>query len=88
MTYAIRFDFPEANQPLFAGRLRDGGLGWAPTIRTAELFDNAEAALNTLNHGYGHTALYARVVTVTDGEPVARLDAGFWTAATIMAREG
>lgn len=62
MTYAIRFDFPEGT--VYAG-LHDGALGFAPTLRTALLFDDADKARDNLVNGYGMaTRLWGRVVIV------------------------
>ena len=69
MTYAIRFDYPEATQPVFAG-MHKGALGWAPTLKTALMFDDAEDAQRTMENGYGSSATYGRVVLVKAGYPV------------------
>lgn len=67
MTYAIVFDFPEAT--LYAGRFKDA-MGWAPTLKTAELFDTAEAANNMRLNGCGTLgAEWGKVVTVARGVP-------------------
>lgn len=68
-TYAIRFDFPESDEPLFAGR-HQGALGWAPRLATALLFETAEAAKTLLENGYGDSGRWARVIEVKAGEPV------------------
>lgn len=60
-TYAIRFDFPEG--AVYAG-MHKGGLGFAPTVATACLFDDSDQALNTLTNGYGPARKWGRVVTV------------------------
>jgi len=64
MSYAICFDYPEADEPVFAG-MHKGGLGWAPTLKTALIFENEEDAARTLENGYGeHTRAYGAVVEV------------------------
>lgn len=52
MTWAICFDFPELDDPVFAGFVGDT-LGIAPTLRTAATFTTEEAALRTLENSYG-----------------------------------
>jgi hypothetical protein len=62
--YAIVFDFAEGIGPVFAG-LSDGALGFAPTLATALLYDNEEAAERVLKNGYGkETSAYGAVVEV------------------------
>jgi hypothetical protein len=62
--YAICFDYPEADDPYFAGEFK-GGLGWAPTLATALLFDDEETAERTLENGYTPAnQVYATVVEV------------------------
>jgi hypothetical protein len=55
--YAIRFDFPEApGEPVFAGWVEESGgrsLGYAPTLKTAALWDEEEIAQRHLQNGYG-----------------------------------
>lgn len=70
MTYAIRFDFPDLDEPLYAG-LHKGAAGWAPTLASAQFFDNADDAARLLKNAYGASQLYGRVVTVKAGHPVA-----------------
>lgn len=70
MTYAIRFDYPESDQPVYAGKHK-GALGWAPTLATAIMFDDADAAHRTLENGYGtENRKWGRVVQVKAGQPV------------------
>jgi hypothetical protein len=64
-TFAIRFDFPEEDAPLFAGMYKDA-LGWAPTLRTALTYEDPEAAQRVLTNGYGETAVWGRVVQIED----------------------
>lgn len=61
-TYAVRFDFPEGT--VYAG-LYQGACGFAPTLRTALLFPDADRALGTLTNGYGPARAWGRVVPVT-----------------------
>lgn len=61
MSYAIRFDFPEGDTP-YAG-LHKGALGFAPTLATALLFDDADRA-RALIGGYGTLGEWAKVVPV------------------------
>jgi hypothetical protein len=69
MSYAIRFDYPEGTEPLFAG-MHKGALGWAPTLKTALMYDDADVAARVLENGYGSTAKFGRVVQVKAGYPV------------------
>lgn len=69
MTYAIRFDFPEAQTPLFCGETK-GGLGFAPTLASAKLFEDVDVADRFLKNGYPGSATFGRVVQVKDGYPV------------------
>lgn len=52
MTWAICFDFPELDDPVFAGFVGDT-LGIAPTLRTAATFTTEEAARRTLESCFG-----------------------------------
>lgn len=70
MTYAIQFDWPEADKPCFAG-LHKGAAGWAPTLKTAMFWDDPDDAARWLVNAYGpNTATYGRVVQVKAGYPV------------------
>lgn len=60
-TYAIQFDYPEGT--CWAG-LHKGAAGWAPTLATALLFDDAEKARAMMLAGYGASADWAKVVPV------------------------
>lgn len=60
-TYAIAFRFPEGG--VFAGYYK-GALGWAPTLKTALLFDNAEDAQRIIRNGYGAQEQWAYVVPI------------------------
>lgn len=71
MTYAIRFDFPDLGPPYYAG-MHKGGLGWAPTLKTALLYDDIDVATRMLTNGYGNLAVHGRVIVVRDGQAVAR----------------
>lgn len=65
MKFAICFDFPEMPDPLFAGWLHDGALGFAPTLKTAARFENWDAAERTIANSYGdETGQFASVVEV------------------------
>lgn len=66
MVYAIRFDFPEGTS--YAGVYKDAA-GWAPTLKTALLFDRADEALTFLKNAYGESGKWARVIEIKDGEP-------------------
>lgn len=61
MTYAIRFDYPEGT--VYAG-LHKGAAGWAPTVATALLFDDADKARAMLTNAYGQSAEWGKVVPV------------------------
>jgi hypothetical protein len=61
MTYAIQFDFPEGVR--YAG-LYQGALGWAPTLKSAEMYDDPEVALRVLKNGYGSIAEWGKVIPV------------------------
>jgi hypothetical protein len=64
VTYAIRFDFPEGKA--FAGMYKDAA-GFAPTIATAELFNDADLARRWLENSYGDgTRPWGKVVIVVD----------------------
>lgn len=66
MTYAIRFEFPEGGS-VFAGDYQ-GAAGFAPTLRTAMLFEYEDAADRILTNAYGEqTRKYGRVILVRDG---------------------
>lgn len=63
MSFAIAFDFPEADDPVFAGLTGDGGMGFAPTLATALRFTRELDAERTLENGYsGETRSYGVVV--------------------------
>lgn len=60
-TYAIQFDYPEGT--CWAG-LHKGACGWAPSLATALLFDDADKARSLMECGYGNSAEWGRVVEV------------------------
>lgn len=62
--FAVRFDFPEADGPVYAGAYK-GAAGFAPTLLTADLFDTAEIAERFLRNGYGPAREFGRVIDVT-----------------------
>lgn len=51
-SYVIEFRYPEG--VMYAG-LKDGALGWAPTLKTALIFGSAEEAQRMLGNGYGRS---------------------------------
>ena len=54
MTYAICFDFPDAaGDPLFAGWLKDGGIGFSPTLEKAARFETELVAERVLANSFG-----------------------------------
>lgn len=64
MAYAICFDFPEVDDPVFAG-IAGETYGFAPRLETALRFDDETAAINTLRNAYGdETRSYGVVVEV------------------------
>lgn len=64
MTYAVRFDFPEG--AVYAG-IADGSYGFAPTLATAEMFEDFDTANRTMRNAYGAAIVeYGRVVEVGD----------------------
>lgn len=66
VNFAICFDFPENDDPVFAGFAGDA-LGFAPTLRTAVKFDRETDAERTLQNGYGpSTRPYGVVVEVCE----------------------
>lgn len=65
--YAIRFDFPDSNDVLYAG-MHKGALGWAPTLATALLFQTREEAGRNLANGYGASTQYGTIVEVITNE--------------------
>lgn len=54
MPYTICFDFPESDDPVFAGWAGDT-LGIAPTLRTAARWADEDAAQAALDNSYGPT---------------------------------
>jgi hypothetical protein len=69
VTYAIRFDFPEADFPMFAGPYK-GAAGFAPTLRSAWLYDDADVAARVLANSYGpNLSKFGRVFTVRERVP-------------------
>ncbi len=67
--FAIRFDFLDQGDSFYAGMYK-GGLGWAPTVKTAMFFDTAEDAARTLENGYGSSAQYGSVILL--GEELSK----------------
>ena len=64
MSYTIAFDFPDVDDPVFAG-IAKGALGFAPSLATAVKFTTENAALKTLESGYSDgTRRYGCVVEV------------------------
>jgi hypothetical protein len=63
--YAIRFDFPEADEPVYAGPYK-GAAGFAPSLLTADLFARREQAEALLANGYGLAREFGRVVDLLD----------------------
>lgn len=69
-TFAIRFDFPGDDDPIFAG-LHKGALGFAPSLQTAMLYGSSDEAYRYLHNGYGEeTQKWGRVIEVKGGNPV------------------
>lgn len=66
--YAVRFDFPEADGPCYAG-VYQGAAGFAPTLLTADLYDTADIAARFLANAYGPAREFGRVVDVTEDTP-------------------
>jgi hypothetical protein len=65
VSYAIEFRFPEG--VMYAGMYMDS-FGWAPTLKTALLYDKEEDAQRVVNNAYGKAAAeYAFVVPVKAG---------------------
>ena len=71
--YTIRFSFPEATEPMFAGD-HQGALGWAPTIDTALVWDSPDTAAQFLVNGYGASKRWGEIVRVADGQVVEVVD--------------
>ena len=70
MSYAIRFDFPERKDSLWAGWHKDA-YGYAPTLASASIFKAKEEAEGVLTTAYGtETASYGTVVKTA--KPVRR----------------
>ena len=66
MKYAVRFDYPDVT--FYAG-LAKGAFGWAPTLKTALLYDDAESAQRVLKNAYGPSANeWGKVVSVNAEE--------------------
>lgn len=53
MTYAICFDFPEEDDPVFAGFTGSGAMGFTPTLRTARRFSSEAITGQVLRNSYG-----------------------------------
>lgn len=68
MSYAIRFDFPELEQPLFAGKA-EGAAGFAPSLRTADLYDDRDVAERVLQNAYGDEVRKLGRVVTAEVEP-------------------
>lgn len=66
MGHALRFDFPDG-AVAYAGICADGGLGFAPSLATALIWDDPDKMAALRTNGYGGLGDYARVVTVSDG---------------------
>jgi hypothetical protein len=66
-TYAIRFDDPDG-QPVYAGLAgQPPAWGFAPSLATAHLFDDADVARRTLENGYTPSVrAWGKVVRVGD----------------------
>jgi hypothetical protein len=65
MSYVIEFRYPEG--VMYAG-LHKGALGWAPTLKTALVFNTQDEAQQMVNNGYGKAAAdYAFVVPLRAG---------------------
>jgi hypothetical protein len=72
MTYCIQFDFPGA-PVVFAGLVDGNAMGFAPTLKTATLYDDADEAHRFLTNGYGSEInKWGRVMTVAVGVAVSR----------------
>ena len=70
MRYAIRFDFPELDGPLYAGDSK-GAAGFAPSLDSAFIYENREVADRTLTHAYPLSiSTNGRVIAVRDDRPV------------------
>ena len=63
MSYTVCFDFPELTDPMFAGWARDV-LGFAPSLRTAAMFETEEAAQRALDGYSANTREWGCVVEV------------------------
>jgi hypothetical protein len=67
--YAIRFDFPDSDAPIYAGDY-NGAAGFAPTLATALVFADADGAVRFLRFAYSDGLVpYGRVVTLEDRVP-------------------
>lgn len=69
MSYAIRFEFPDKSlgfDTCYAG-IHKGGAGFAPTLKTAELYDTADIAERMLKNAYGgYLARWGKVIQVVN----------------------
>lgn len=72
--YTIRFTFPDADQPMYAGDHK-GAMGWARGLTGALMWDDPDVARRFLQNGYGSAKRWGEVVEVKDGEVVAVLPA-------------
>ena len=65
--YTICFDFPDSDEPLFAGWTGSGTLGLAPSLRTAAMWGSEKHAENALANAYGpETRKFGVVVEVPE----------------------
>lgn len=53
MTYALVFDFPEEDDPVFAGFTESGAMGFATTLKSARRFSSEAIAGQVLRNAYG-----------------------------------
>lgn len=70
--YAIRFEFPSPDDTVVFAGLCENSMGFAPTLGTALITEDANEALGYLLNGYGREiAKWGKVITVTDGGALA-----------------
>ena len=67
--YAIRFDYGDGVM-LYAG-MHKGAFSWAPTLATANLYDDASTAGRVLKNAYGGLAKIGQVVEVSQPDAAA-----------------
>ena len=64
MRYAIRFVDPDDPGGAFYAGDYNGAMGFAPTLKTALIYDDEETARRALENGYGTLRRYGNVIAI------------------------